>query len=80
MRTIDENRAKERLSALLDEMQAGREVLITRGGKPLARLVPAGSGFDRVRARKAADGLRAASKGLSLGELKIDDLLNEGRR
>ncbi len=72
--------AKNRLTALLDEVEKGGEVLITRRGKPVARLVPADAGFDRARAERAVDGLLEASKGLSLGGLSIKDLTNEGRR
>ena len=72
--------AKNRLTALLDEVEAGREVVITRRGKPIARLVPAGDGFDRVKARRAAAGLRLASKGQTLDGLSIRDLVTEGRR
>ena len=72
--------AKNRLTSLLDEVESGGEVLITRRGKPVARLVPAEPGFDRVKARQAADGLLALSKGLTLGGLSIKDLVNEGRR
>ncbi len=72
--------AKNHLTALLDEVEGGGEVLITRRGKPVARLVPAEPGFDRARARRAAAGLRAASKGLTLGGLTLKELISEGRR
>ncbi len=72
--------AKNRLSALLDEVKLGGEVLITRRGKPIARLVPAEAGFDRARARRAAEGLRVASKGQTLGGLTLKELISEGRR
>ena len=72
--------AKNRLTALLDEVEDGGEVLITRRGKPIARLVPAEPGFDRAKARRAADGLRAASKGQTLGGVSVRDLIDEGRR
>ena len=32
--------AKTRLSALVDEAAAGAEIVIAKGGKPLAKLVP----------------------------------------
>ncbi len=80
MRTVGVFEAKNRLTALLDAVEAGAEVLITRRGKPLARLVPADPGFDRARARRAADGLRAASKGCRLGALTLRELVDEGRR
>ena len=35
--------------------------------------------FDREKARRAAEGLIAASKGLSLGGISIKELINEGR-
>lgn len=72
--------AKNRLTALLDEIQEGGEVLITRHGKPIARLVPAEPGFNRAKARRAADGLRAASKGRTLDGLTLGELIGEGRR
>ncbi len=80
MHTVGVFEAKNRLTALLDEVEGGAEILITRRGKPVARLVAANTGFDRDKARRAADGLRAASKGLSLGEASIKDLVSEGRR
>ncbi len=52
--------AKNNLAALLDEVERGDEVLITRRGKPVARLVPAASGFDRQKARRAAQELLEA--------------------
>ncbi len=80
MQTLGVFDAKNHLTALLDDVEAGDEVLITRRGKPVARLVPAQAGFDRAKARKAAEGLRAASKGQTLGGLSLKDLVAEGRR
>lgn len=40
MREIGAFEAKTHLSALLEAVEAGEEVLITRRGKPVARLVP----------------------------------------
>ena len=80
MHTVGVFEAKNKLTALLDEVEEGGEVLITRRGKPVARLVRAELGFDRAKARLAADGLRAASKGQTLGGLALKDLINEGRR
>ena len=71
--------AKNRLSALLAEVARGVEVTITKRGVPVAKLVPAIPSFDREKARRAADGLREASRGATLGGIKIKDLVNEGR-
>jgi prevent-host-death family protein len=67
------------LSALLDQVEHGAEMVITRHGKAVARLVPAKPGFDRKKAKRAAAGLRKASKGVALRGVRIKDLINEGR-
>lgn len=72
--------ARNRLTALLDEVEAGREALITRRGKPVARLVPAEPGFDRARARRAADGLCLAAEGQRLGDVSLRELIDDGSR
>lgn len=71
--------ARNRLSALLMEVARGVEVTITKRGMPVAKLVPVAHGFDREKVRRAAAGLREASRGASLGGIKIKDLVNEGR-
>ena len=71
--------AKNRLGALLDRVEHGEEIVITRRGKPVAKLVPAGLGFDRAKARRAVTGLLEASRGVTLGGLRIKDLIEEGR-
>ncbi|MCI0589942.1 MAG: type II toxin-antitoxin system prevent-host-death family antitoxin [Planctomycetes bacterium] len=40
MRTAGIREARQNLSALLEEVRKGREVLITDRGRPVARLVP----------------------------------------
>lgn len=79
MREIGAFEAKSKLGTLLDWVANGEEVLITRRGKPVARLVPAETGFDHAKARRAAEGIRARSVGVTLGGIKIKDLINEGR-
>ena len=79
MREIGAFEAKNKLGTLLDWVVAGEEVLITRHGKAVARLVPAEPGFNRARARQAARGLLETSRGVNLDGLSIKDLINEGR-
>ena len=79
MREVGAFEAKNRLGALLDRVERGEEIVITRRGKPAARLVPSGTGFDRTKARHAVAGLLEASRGVTLSGLKIKDLINEGR-
>ena len=80
MREIGAFEAKNKLGTLLDWVANGEEILITRRGKAVARLVPAEPGFDRAKANQAAANIRARSIGVTLGGLKIKDLVNEGRR
>ncbi len=80
MHTVGVFEAKNRLTALLDEVEEGGDVLITRRGKPVARLVPAAPGVDREAARRVAAALRAASKGVTLGGVTLRELIDEGRR
>ena len=80
MREVGAFEAKNTLGALLDLVQGGEEVVITRHGKRVARLVPDSGGRDVEQARRAAANIIARSKGVTLGGLKIKDLINEGRR
>ena len=41
MITVNLREAKSNLSRLLAQVEAGEEIIITRNGKPVARLVPA---------------------------------------
>jgi len=71
--------AKNRLGSLLDRVERGEEIVITRRGKAIAKLVPVDTGFDRAKARRAAAGLIDTSRGVILGGVKIKDLIEEGR-
>jgi prevent-host-death family protein len=78
--SIPASDAKNRLSALIAEVERGHEITITRRGLPVAKLVPAGPTFDRDKARRAADGLREASRGTTLGGVCTKELVECGRR
>jgi prevent-host-death family protein len=80
MRVVDIFEAKNNLSELLDWVEHGGQVTITRHGKEIARLVPPRGAANRESARAAAEGIRQMSKGVALGGLKIKDLIAEGRR
>ena len=72
--------AKNRLSELIDRVQAGEEFVITRRGKVVARLALPDAGDAGQRASDAVASLRASRQGVSLGRLKSRDLISEGRR
>lgn len=48
MRTVNIYAAKTQFSRLIDEAAAGKEVVIARAGRPVARLVPMGRGKRRL--------------------------------
>jgi prevent-host-death family protein len=74
--------AKNKLSELLDLAEQGEEVVITRHGKEVARLVPPRTVINRDEARAAMARLRARAKALKLG-ITLEEALawrDEGRR
>lgn len=79
MKEVGAFEAKNRLGSLLDSVAEGEEVVITRHGKAVARLVPVVPSFDREKARQAARNLLDASRGIRLGGLSLKELINEGR-
>ena len=79
MKKIGAFEAKNRLSELLDAAENGEEVMITKHGRPVAKLTPIDN-FDRAKAREAADWLLEFRKKHPLRGLKIKDLINEGRK
>jgi prevent-host-death family protein len=56
--------AKNKLGMLLDRVQYGEEITITRHGKPIARLVPNTARIDKPQARAALDRIRARAANL----------------
>ena len=79
MREVGTFQAKNTLSELLDLVERGGEVVITRRGKRVARLVPDTTPRDRRRARQAAADVISQSRGVTLGGLRIKELIDEGR-
>lgn len=80
MREIGAFEAKNRFGQLLDWVEAGEDVVITRRGKVVARLVPPAGAPDRERGRRAALRIREMRKGVTLGGLSIKDMIAEGRQ
>ena len=80
MREIGAFEAKNTFGSLLDLVEKGEEIVITRRGKSVARLVPNVASRDVEAARQAAARIRERAKTATLGGLKIKDLIEEGRR
>ncbi len=80
MREVGAFEAKNTLGTLLDLVEKGEEVVITRHGKPVARLVPSKATVDRTDALAAVQRIRARRAGVTLGGVTIRELIDEGRR
>lgn len=65
--------AKNKLSSLLERAERGEETIITRRGKPVAKLVPIQQTRDQKRAREAMEGIRALAKELKLGRFDWEE-------
>jgi prevent-host-death family protein len=70
--------AKTHLPRLLAEVEAGETVVITRHGKPIAKIVPVEEEAADIKSVIAA--IKEFRKGNRLGGLRIKDLIEEGRR
>jgi prevent-host-death family protein len=78
MKEISAVEAKVKFGALLDEIERGEEVIVTRNGKPVAKISP----MER-RAADVADvvaRLKAFREGKSLGGLDWKEMRDEGRK
>ena len=67
MREVGAFEAKNKLGQLLDLVERGEEIIITRHGKAVARLVPPKKAFNRDQARAAIGRIRERAEKLKLG-------------
>jgi prevent-host-death family protein len=78
MKTVGSYEAKTHLTRLLDEVARGETVTITKHGLPVAELRPVG-GTVRRRPSDVISALQRARKGVTLGEVRLRALIDEGR-
>jgi prevent-host-death family protein len=78
MKQVGVYEAKTQLPRLLDEVERGESVTITRHGRPVARLVPVGG--RRRTVREAIEAIEEIRKRNTLGGITIRELIEEGRR
>ncbi len=62
VREVGAFEAKNTLGSLLDRVESGEEIVITRHGKPVARLVPNAGYTDQSKARAAFERLRESAR------------------
>ena len=80
MKTVGCFEAKTHFSDLLRLTDKGEEVLITRHGKPVAKLVPA-ENRTNAEIKETIRKMRELRKGVSLGEgITLRELIEEGRK
>jgi len=77
-RTVGAYEAKTNLSALLEFVEQGHDVVITKHDRPVARLVPVGRGMASGEVFERMRSLRGSLK-LAAGE-SAKDLVSAGRR
>jgi len=78
--TVGAYEAKTHLSELLEKVQAGEEIVITRHGAAVAKLVPVKKEITAEERAAAIERIQRLGASLSLGGLKVKDLIAEGRR
>ena len=78
--TVGAYEAKTHLSELLEKVEAGAEITITKHGAPVARLVPVKKEANREERAAAIKRIQKLASGLSLSGLRVKDLISEGRR
>ena len=79
MESVGSYEAKTHLPALLERVAKGEEIVITKHGVPIARLVPVEQ--ERLRdVRTVIEELKKFRKGHTLGGLSVREMINEGRR
>ena len=77
--TIGAFEAKNRFSELIDRVDHGAEITITKHDRPVAKIVPVDNAAARRRKHAAAE-LRALRSRYTLKDASVRELIDEGRR
>ena len=79
MQSIQASEAKTHFLRILDDVERGESVIVTRHGKPIARLTPERE-IDPEKVKRAAESMRALRQ--RIGKLSLEEILSsrdEGR-
>jgi prevent-host-death family protein len=81
MKSVGSYEAKTHLPALLERVEKGERIVITRRGKAVAMLVPFAAAAESD-VRGVIEALKAYSRhhGRTLRGLKVREMIDEGRR
>ena len=77
---VNAHDAKTRFLELLDRVADGEVITITRHGTPVARMIPASPSTSIESRQEAIQKMREFAGGRSLGRLRVQDLISEGRK
>jgi prevent-host-death family protein len=83
MSTVDSLQASTKLAELLDKVEAGETVTITRRGKPVAQLVPVKAESEQERLRALVEEIKRTRVGRSKPAgpgTTIKELIKAGRK
>ena len=80
MTTVGTFEAPSHLSSLLERVEAGESIIITRDGEEVAYLIPSPRKPRQTNFKAAIAKWRNTRQGIKLGTLKVRDLIDEGRR
>lgn len=80
IQTVGAFEAKTHFSALLEKVERGQQVTITRHGHPVAKLIPANESNNCESKRQAIKELLEFGRGRALAGLDWKKLRDEGRR
>jgi len=83
MSTVGSFEAKTKLAELLDKVEAGETVTITRHGKPVAQLVPVKPDNEQERLRALVEEIKRTRAGRDRGAgpgTTIKELIKAGRK
>jgi prevent-host-death family protein len=73
MREVQSSKAKTHLPQLLDAVERGETIVITRHGRPIARIVPEADNRE-AEIRKTMERIRAFRQ--TMPDLTVDDILS----
>jgi len=72
--------AKTHLPKLLERVESGESIVITRHGEEVAYLVPPPNKSSQMDIGQAITQWKKSRRGVNLSGLKVRDLIDEGRR
>jgi prevent-host-death family protein len=80
METVGAFEAKTHFASLLDRVEQGEKITITRNGVPSAMLVPIPEGKSKLSHAEIGAAMREIRKRVKPSKMTVKEMINEGRR